>query len=111
MPDIDRSAVGQGLQQELPDPVAPAAAHDEHGVAGPDLAGEPRGRRLDRSGAATGIAGLRFATASASPAAEAIVVSGSRPAQMSATATASASARTAAKSSSRAAVRWEVSGS
>ena len=55
--------------------------------------------------------GRRAATASASPSAEAIVVSGSRPAQMSAIATASASARTSAKSSRSAAVRWNVSGS
>ena len=62
-------------------------------------------------GAAATSPGRLPATASARPAAEAIVVSRSRPAQMSAIATASASARAAAKSSMRAAVRWYVYGS
>ncbi len=50
-------------------------------------------------------------TASASARADVIVVSGSRPAWMSAMTTRSARARTSANSSSIAAVRWKVSGS
>ena len=58
---------------------------------------QPVAGRLDRPGAPRPrMSGRRAATASARPAAEAIVVSGSRPAQMSAIATASASASTSA---------------
>src|SRR4051812_22661766 len=44
------SAVREGLEQDLPDPIAPTAAHDEDGVPAADLPGEPRGGCLDRSG-------------------------------------------------------------
>ena len=63
-----RSAPGQLLEQHLADPVAPAAAHHEHGVA----AAGPRRRASVRSprhvpGAATTIPGWRAATAAREP--------------------------------------------
>jgi len=49
-----RSAVRQRLDQQLGDPVAPAAAHDEDRIPAPDLAGQPRRRRLDAAGRRNG---------------------------------------------------------
>src|SRR6185437_492110 len=43
------SAVRKRLQEQLADPVAPAAAHDEDGVTRTDLAGEPGGGLLHRA--------------------------------------------------------------
>ena len=108
---VDHHVAVQALQQQLADPVAVPAAHDEHGVAASDRARQRVRGRLDRARGEDRIPGVGRATASARPAAEAIVVSGSRPAQMSATATASAPARASANASSIAAVRWYVSGS
>jgi len=95
----------ESLDEELGQSIALAAAHDQDGVAGANLAGQPgRGllhaaRRFWRSNRPP--AGV----ASARAAAEVIVVSWSRLDQMSAMATASAVARTSANASSIAAVR------
>ena len=86
-----RRSASSRSSKPLADPVARAAAHHQDGVAGRTSRGQRIGGRLDRAGRRRpGCPGEPALTASARPAAEAIVVSGSRPAQMSAMATASA---------------------
>ena len=76
----DASSRLQVLQEQLADPVGPAAAHHQHPSPARTSPASQRGGRLDGSRAPRpGSPGARARDGAASPPREAIVVSGSRP--------------------------------